>query len=161
MVQVYPPAHACATLALRDAWTTFLGQWEWDWFCTLTFRDMVHPEAAEKRFRLLVNLMNRELYGSRWYKRHLGLKWVCATEYQRRGVIHFHALCSDVSQLRRLSYMDKWNELAGYARIEEVHNTDAVYRYVSKYVIKGGEITLGGALRGLPLPLFGESEGQA
>lgn len=104
--------------------------------------------------------INRALYGSRWYKRHQGIPWVCATEYQRRGVIHFHALLAGVQDLRQLSWMDEWNRLAGFAKIEPIRTVDAVQRYVSKYVIKGGEIALGGALRSSPLPLFGEGGGE-
>jgi hypothetical protein len=39
-----------------------------------------------------------------------------------------------------------WNELAGFARIEPIKRAELVQRYVSKYVIKGGEIDLGGPL---------------
>jgi len=48
---------------LRDAWIALLGRWEWEWFCTFTFRDLVHPEAADKRFRVLISQANRVLYG--------------------------------------------------------------------------------------------------
>jgi hypothetical protein len=46
---------------LRDAWIALLGRWEWEWFCTFTFRDLVHPEAADKRFRVLLSQANRVL----------------------------------------------------------------------------------------------------
>jgi hypothetical protein len=42
--------------------------------------------------------------------------------------------------------MEAWNELAGFARIEPVKVAELVNRYVSKYVVKGGEIDLGGPL---------------
>ena len=42
--------------------------------------------------------------------------------------------------------MDRWHELAGYARIEPIESAAAVSRYVSKYVVKGGEIDMGGPL---------------
>jgi hypothetical protein len=41
---------------------------------------------------------------------------------------------------RRLTWMDRWNELAGFARIETVRSDDAALRYVTKYVIKDGDI---------------------
>jgi hypothetical protein len=67
MGQVYQTAPASATpvarAALRDAWIALLGRWEWEWFCTFTFRDMVHPEAADKRFRVLLSQANRVLFG--------------------------------------------------------------------------------------------------
>jgi hypothetical protein len=131
---------------LRDAWIVFLGRWTWQWFCTFTFREIVHPESADKRFRLFVSMVNRELYGTRWHKKGLGVQWVWALEYQRRGVIHYHALVAGVQDLRRLTWMDIWQELAGYARIEPIRDRTAVRRYVSKYVVKGGELDLGGPL---------------
>jgi hypothetical protein len=45
--------------------------------------------------------------------------------------------------------MDRWNEMAGFAKIEPPSSPDAVRRYCAKYVAKGshlGEIDLGGRL---------------
>ena len=50
--------------------------------------------------------------------------------------------------------MDRWNELAGFARIEPIESAAAVSRYVSKYVVKRGEIDMGGPLVPTVLPLF-------
>jgi hypothetical protein len=161
MPQVYWTAPASATpvdrQALRNDWIAFLGRWEWEWFCTFTFRDLVHPEAADKRFRVLISQANRVLYGVRWAHYGRGLRWVRALEYQKRDVIHYHALLAGVQDLRRLTWMDRWHELAGYARIEPIESTAAVSRYVSKYVVKGGEIDLGGPLVPPELPLFPET----
>ena len=103
-----------------------------------------------KRFRYLVSTINRHLYGPRWAKKQardgVGVRWVCASEPQRRGVIHFHALMAGVGDVRRLGVMDEWYRIAGIARIEEPKQHDAVARYVSKYVVKGGEIDMGGPL---------------
>jgi len=124
----------------------FLRQWTWQWFCTFTFREIIHPEAAGKRFRLFISMVNQELYGPRWHKKGQGVKWVRALEQQRRGVIHHHALIAGVDDLRRLTWMDIWNELVGFSRIEPIRDDIAVRRYVSKYVVKGGELDLGGTL---------------
>ena len=67
-----------------------------------------------------------------------------AWERQKRDVLHLHALLGDIQDLntsaRRLSWMDYWLKLAGFARIEPILDDVAVSRYVSKYVAKGGEI---------------------
>lgn len=133
--------------SLRDAWVELLSRYEFQWFLTLTFKEEIHPEAAFKKFRMFVNHINRVLYGRRWMRRpHGGVYWVLALEWQKRGVLHFHGLMGDVEDLnariRRLDCMDYWKEIAGFAKIEEVKNFDAVNRYVSKYVIKRGEIDL-------------------
>ena len=136
---------------LVDAWVNFLNRWQWDWFCTLTFRDLVHPEAAAKRFLVFTAKINRNLYGSRWWKHGKGVSWARALERQRREAPHFHALLggAGLSELRRLSWMDTWQDLAGFARIEQPRSLEAVQRYCTKYVVKGGEIDLGGPLNNL------------
>lgn len=131
--------------SLKDAWVAFLLKHPWEWIGTFTFRNgIVHPETANKRFMLFVSLINRELHGPRWAKRGFGVSWVRGCELQRRGTIHFHALFGDVGNLRRLTWMDRWTKLAGFARIEAPRNREQVLGYVSKYVVKGGEIDFGG-----------------
>jgi hypothetical protein len=139
--------------ALQEAWINWLGQWRWEWYCTLTFRDEVHPEAAERRFRTFEKMINRALYGPRWFKHGQGIQWVRALEYQRRGVIHFHALLAGVSSLQRSTWTATWHEWAGFARIEPIESPAAVLRYISKYVIRGGELDLGGPPLGTQRPL--------
>src|SRR5882724_705581 len=97
--------------ALQEAWITLLGRWRWEWYCTLTFREDVHPEAAKKRFRTFEKMINRSLYGPRWFKHGQGIRWVRALEYQRQGVIHFHALLGGVGDLPRPSWTETWHEL--------------------------------------------------
>ncbi len=130
---------------LKNAWVDLLGRWPWEWFATLTFAEPnVHPERAAKCFRVWISMANRMEYGRAWAKRGLGVTWVRALEYQRRGTIHFHALLSDVGRLRRLTLMDRWKELAGFARIGAVKDQERVRKYVAKYVVKEGDIDLGG-----------------
>ena len=117
---------------LQEAWAAFLCQWEWQWFATHTFREEVHPEAAHKRFRVFVSKLNRSLYGPRWYKKNKSVQWVRALEWQRRGVIHYHALYANVGNARRLTWMDTWDRLAGFCRIEKIERQDAVAKYCSK-----------------------------
>ena len=133
------------TQLLRDAWAEFLSAYTFQWFATLTFETNVHPEAALKRWRFYTNQLNRALYGRRWQKKeHGGVYWILGIERQKRGVIHFHALMGAVNDLNeiasRLACMDYWNELAGFARIEAIRSNEAALRYVTKYVVKGGDI---------------------
>lgn len=147
-----------ASTDLRGAWIDLLGRWPWDLFGNHTFREDVHPEAAFKAFRLFISMLNRKLYGPRWHKRGKGIRWVCAMERQARGVVHFHSLLAspELVELLKSSWspdeegrwqnevLELWNSLAGFARIEPIKNDDLVRGYVSKYVVKGGEIELGG-----------------
>lgn len=134
--------------ALAEAWTTFLEQWSWSWFATLTFREETHPEAADKRFRVWISKLNRATHGIRWSKHGRGCYWARALEYQRRGVIHFHALIGGerIADEQRIHWANEWNELAGFARIEVPRGAHGVVSYAAKYTSKGGEIDLGGRL---------------
>lgn len=144
---------------LQSSWISLLGRYQWDLFGSLTFREETHPESAMKRFRLFVSMINRKLYGPRWAKHGVGVSWCVAVERQRRGVLHFHCLLADpeLTNLLKGSWFkldgrwanelnEMWNELAGFARIEPIHVAELVQRYVSKYVVKGGEIDLGGPM---------------
>lgn len=125
---------------LQEAWVAFLRQWDWEWFCTLTFREAVHPEAAAQRFDGFAARMNRVVYGRPWYQHGLGVQWVRALEYQRRGVPHFHAVLAGAPGLHRTTWEQAWDALAGYARIEPIRQPAAALRYLTKYVRRGGEL---------------------
>ena len=129
---------------LRNAWGEFVALWPWCWFITLTFTHDTHPERALKLFRVWCSKLSREIYGRRWYRhRPYGVSWIVAVEPQKSGRVHLHALMTGVGDTRRLTWMDNWqglDSLAGYPRIQPVKSNDAVSRYVSKYVAKGGDI---------------------
>lgn len=154
------PAHPAAFSSnLQKSWVEFLGRFQLDWFCTMTFRDDVHPEAADKLWRVWVSKLNRRLYGVRWYRQdHTSVFWIRALEWQRRGVVHYHAMVGDHKDLnhearaRRLDLMDLWFDMAGIARIDPISRAEqdqrqAINSYVSKYVSKGGEIDFSPSLR--------------
>ncbi|MBA4071445.1 MAG: hypothetical protein C0497_06350 [Gemmatimonas sp.] len=149
---------------LLDAWRAFLARYPWSWFGTFTFAQEVHPEAADKRYRVWASKLSRSLYGARWYKRQSGVYWIRALELQRRGVIHYHALVGAARLARaddRLACADRrvweaeWLDIGrGFARLETPRSIGSVSGYCAKYVAKGGEIDLGGAfpdLTSLPL----------
>jgi hypothetical protein len=149
---------------LRDAWVTFLSPVPFQWFATLTFETNVHPEEAFKKWRRFTNDLNREIYGRHWTKRpNAGVHWVVAVERQKRGVVHLHAMLGDHRNLdllaRRLTWMDRWHAIAGYARIESIKSDEAAIRYVTKYVIKDGEIEFSPNLgRSVQPMLFGTTK---
>lgn len=137
----------------RQAWADLIAREPWHWFVTLTFKpDMagprggIHPERADKAFRLLVSSINRSISGPRWHLNHKkALIWARGQEFHKDGRIHFHALFSsgidDLNLLsRRLSWMDWWHERFGIARIERPTSQGDVCGYVSKYVAKDGEV---------------------
>lgn len=145
---------------LHLAYAEFLAQYYWQWFCTFTFRDPPHPEKAFKTFRYWIKLINREIYGCRAQKRGQSVYWALALEYHKSGIIHFHALIGDAGDLntrcsRKLAH-SLWFNIAGINQIDPIDDKlAAVTNYVSKYVVKGGEIDLSENLEKFPLQLSG------
>lgn len=141
---------------LAKAWAEFLAPFPFQWFCGFTFRDHVHPEAADKKWRLWISKLNRSLYGPRWYRKsYTSVFHARALEWQKRGVLHYHALIGDVcdinTQAMRYMWEREWSDLAGFADIQPIkpgqESEHAVRAYCSKYVAKGGELELSASLR--------------
>jgi hypothetical protein len=135
---------------VQQAYVRMLEPYNFTWFCTFTFKDEKHPEAADKAFRVWINTLNRELYGKRWKNRIPGgVLWVRALEWQKRDVVHYHALVvgvpTDRDESIRLAqrYQRVWlvDLECGFARLDIIDDRQtAVHKYVSKYTSKGGEI---------------------
>lgn len=135
------------------AYAELLGRVPWHWFCTLTFRPHlvsgtggVHPERADKAFRLFISKINRELYGANWSRRHhQGLMWARGSEFHKDGRLHFHAVVSahgnDLNILtKRYDWHEYWYKEFGRNQIEAPRSQDEITHYVSKYVTKGGVV---------------------
>lgn len=154
--------HVKPVNVLPSEWAAFLDkpEWAWAWYGHFTFRDIpdqytglkrhVHPETALKVWDKFIHTLNRHVFGVRYWKRkHQGVVWARGTELQIRGAIHFHALVGGVPpHIRRLDYLDYWNEMAGFARIYEYEQGRGAESYLSKsaYAWKRGDIDLGGPL---------------
>lgn len=136
-----------------EAYAELLGRQSWHWFVTLTFKAShegrgggIHPEKADKAFRVLVSKINRSIYGTRWYKRdETQLCWARGQEFHKSGRIHFHAVMADPRNdlntlARRMDWVDWWYREFGIARIEPPKSQADICRYVSKYVVKEGEV---------------------
>lgn len=81
-------------------------------------------------------------FGTHYRKHGEGVWFVNAMEWQKREVLHFHSLIGGgISHLDRFSWMELWNRDNGFARIYPYAPTGAP-GYVSKYVVKGGEIDI-------------------
>jgi hypothetical protein len=143
------------TEQLTDAWIQMLSGYPWEWFVTLTFQHSIHPEAADKKFRLWVSMINRANLGPRWYKKNDTVIWVRGLEYQNRfdpvnrtpgtakDVIHYHAVMMRCGFQSRRYWMQEWEKIGGgFARIYPPESIDAVNGYLTKYITYGGEIDL-------------------
>jgi hypothetical protein len=138
-------------LPIEIQWTSLLKRWSWHWFATFTFKDETHPEAADKVFRHWVKGLDesngyRQRSKSTYARRCI---WARGLEWQKRGVIHFHAVVGNLplSTHTRMSceaWAYAWLMLGntGFAKIELIAHTEKSLGYVSKYCAKGGEIDL-------------------
>ena len=130
-------------LNLKDAWIQFIRKLEpLQWFCTFTFREQVHPEQADRRYKRFIHHVNEHYFGKRYREKGLGAYHVRALEMQKRGVIHFHSLIGGaIKPEHRFYFMELWNRDNGFARIFP-YNPKGAPGYVSKYVVKGGELDI-------------------
>ena len=136
--------------ASRDAWAHWLSSERWDLFVTLTDPGLSHPEHMAKRFRYFENCVNRHLYGSKFRRRGQGIETVVGLERQQRGSVHAHGLVRlpdhDISNPRHFSlrYWQKFaSDLGGWSRLDRPRNSSDVVAYVTKYVVKDGELIIG------------------
>jgi hypothetical protein len=140
------------TYAHYIQWAMWAGHPKPDvWFGTFTFKTFVTDTKSTK---LLIAWVGRlkQAYDDKGSHR---LRWICATEWQRRDVVHFHLLISGVglSELSRKRWEVRWetgDRNAGFCRIYDADRKAAPY--LAKYMNKGGAITAGGYWRGLKAP---------
>lgn len=163
-----PELYGVTDTRCEDAWAELLKLYPAHWFATLTFRPLkfftdkhtgevrsvertgsngsVHGEAADKGFRYFVAQVNREVYGNNWRRLwHGGIQWARGSEFHKDGRLHFHALLSaptaDLSQLAsRYGWHEWWYREFGRNQIEQPRSQHEVAGYVSKYVVKDGEV---------------------
>jgi len=158
MTQVLELANSPKQPTLQEGWIEFIEGFEpYHWYVTLTFKNPVTNTRANKQFHRYIRRINETLFGKRYRDKGLGVPYVNARERQGRGVPHFHTLIGgDVYKLKRLSYMDLWHKGEGrkfngngYARILPYDKEQGAKIYVSKYVVKGGEIDVN-----IPLSMY-------
>jgi len=101
---------------MQEGWISIIKKCEpYDWFVTLTFRDAVHREVADRRFKRFIIHINRTLYGGNFVKKKKGVTWFKAMERQKRGVLHFHCLIGspDMYRLKRKDFNKAWETNCG------------------------------------------------
>lgn len=114
---------------LKESWSTFLNKFCWDWWVTLTFRDKQTTKSANRKWNKWLRGLEKELDDQVGYFR--------VTEVGRvANRLHFHALMLNLRGVRRLSWMDEWDLIAGYARIFPYEKTKGANYYLCKYVTK-------------------------
>src|SRR4030042_5461562 len=136
---------------LKESWAEFIISFPdpWQWWAGLTFpleRHFIHPETADKKFRMWLHLLNQETFGKKYYKHdEKGVIVIRANERQKNGNLHYHALIwKEPDWVSRTKFFKIWNELAGVCKIEEAKKPGAIANYITKtcYMFKAGEIDI-------------------
>jgi len=129
-----------------EGWERFIDRYQWDWFATFTFAEQKHPEAADKTYRVWISELQQAVAGKQYHKNPRDqVRWVRGLEWQKRGVIHFHALLYHRMNLnlcqRRKSWEAEWRRLTdSFGSIYPCDSSGAVRSYIAKYCGKGGEV---------------------
>jgi hypothetical protein len=129
----------------------------WKLFLTLTFKNPIAPDPAFQIWRRLVRILNDRSFGSHYTRlvHHSYFSYVLGIEFQRRDVVHFHAL---VDKPLNFDLVHRWwNRAAGFVWIDQIEHREKAIYYVTKYVTKGGELKIYAARTERapkPLPLW-------
>ena len=146
----------------------FINEHRWQWWITLTFRDNVSKKTADRKWNKWLRGIEKAVGNEIGYFR--------ATELQsRRNVLHFHCLMLNIERLEKYSidnylraekwfeqhkgretieqlavrfyWMDRWNQIAGFARIYKYDPTKGAHWYLCKYITKElSDYKLGGCI---------------
>lgn len=136
--------------SLRATWADWIAGQQWDLFVTLTSEKQTHPEAMLKRFRYCIRKAGDHCYGKNFERRETGPQWLVGLERTKQGWPHSHAVVrfpdfdlatQDGRAIFDLGYWQKWfSDTGGFAWLELPRSQLAVVSYVSKYVVKDGDL---------------------
>ncbi len=145
-------------LDLQKDWFDLISRYDFDLYATFTFRDEIKPWKAEKRFQKWLGSLNCDLFGWRYSRKGLGIRYAVAYEYQKRGTLHFHALlgAKGLKELDREYIAKLWKcngqrdkkgtlvdrIINGRAVIDIYDPARGAKQYLTKHIPKGVEIDI-------------------
>lgn len=156
--QKFPPGHRFFQDCQRETYARFIQWGIWSghptpevWFVTITFKTFIDNWKSWVLLKRWLSNLSEGYEDKGGFR----LRWICATEWQIREVVHFHLLISGVglSELSRKRWEVRWetgDRNSGFCRIYDADRKRAPY--LAKYMHKGGEITRGGYWQGLITP---------
>jgi len=126
---------------LTDAWVDWIAdQRAWSSFISLTFKNEVSQVGALGTWGRLLRTLNKEVVGKNYTRivHHSYFSYCLGLERQTRGVLHIHGIVDRPVDFGLIhSY---WNAAAGWAWIDPINDRQGAAEYLTKYVMKGGEI---------------------
>lgn len=110
---------------------------DWETFITLTFEENIQDvEIANKRFKYFIDKVRRV---------KKDFKYLCITEFQKRGATHYHMLCNISINDEKLMYTQEDNKefkhvkywIDGFSSVQEIKdNPKMIIGYIAKYMTK-------------------------
>lgn len=157
-----PPGHRyfpdCQreTVARQIAWSMRTGCVD-SWFITFTFKTHVSEGQAWRMVNAWFSSLSQAYRDKINAYRSNGPRWIVAQEWQKRQVIHFHAILSGVrlDELSRKRWEHRWSGIGGgYARIHAAREKAAPYlaKYVGKTDAHASALRRGGSWLGMTPP---------
>lgn len=113
---------------VREALVSFLNQFDWDWFTTLTFKNSPKTYTAKNKLNSWIDTLESE------ENRKIG--YYSTMEFTMLGVPHFHLLMGNLDGVSRRKWWEKWYNSNGRARILPYDQEKGASYYLSKYVVK-------------------------
>jgi len=102
-------------------------QGDGDCFLTLTFRDNIQDvSVANYEFKKFLRRLQ--------YRVRDRPRYVCVTEFQKRGAIHFHVYLFGVGFIDWAVIQKSWGN--GFIRINKISDPLGVSSYVTRYLVK-------------------------
>lgn len=156
------------TAARMIAWSMYPGDLS-NWFVTLTFKEYVSERAAWSLLNAWTTNLSQAYHDTvyRTTEGSHGVRWTVAQEWQKRSVIHFHAIISGarLDELSRKRWEHRWSVMTlkvagkvytpcGFARIYPAREKAAPYlaKYVGKTDGHVSALRRGGSWRGMTPP---------
>ena len=115
---------------------------DWKVGLTLTFRNDKPYDSAIFYWKMLIRELNQELFGKHYTKivKHSYFSYAYGIEYQRRDVIHFHAIADKPLNFKKIHSL--WNRWAGFAWTDIIESPSGMVSYLSKYNLKRGHVVV-------------------
>ncbi len=149
------PVSALDRRRVAQAWGKWMPDFGVSVFGTFTYDPArwrnPHPEQIEKHLLGVADKTSRLVYGNNYARRGVpGLQFIAGVEPHKSGKLHAHALLGDPlcnagssdGEGLRAAIDELWQERYGFARIECSRDPTAAAAYLSKYVLKQGEIVI-------------------
>jgi len=135
-----------------DAAVSYLSNYSWSYFVTLTFRQQLGPEAIERAIKRFARFVHQNVFGEfdpvRDVRDLYGVRYFPAIERGRHGTQRLHAhvlICGGEILGERLTnarwdpWRKWWNKEYGGLQVDPPESQDDVAAYCAKYILKGDE----------------------